>query len=154
MGFEPGWGNTAGRILETIHMALDLMQAPDDKTLSNFLSRLPMVFNVVIMSPHGFFGQSNVLGMPDTGGQVVYILDQVRALEREMIKRIHDAGDASYPSSPPSMELLITASAPCPLDCRSRRSGQPPWIPWAVPSCVPRLANEFARVPGFYARCG
>jgi sucrose synthase len=33
-------------------------------------------------SPHGWFGQSNVLGKPDTGGQVVYILDQVRALER------------------------------------------------------------------------
>jgi hypothetical protein len=26
--------------------------------------------NVVIMSPHGYFGQSNVLGLPDTGGQV------------------------------------------------------------------------------------
>lgn len=30
---------------------------------------------MVILSPHGFFGQSNVLGLPDTGGQVVYILD-------------------------------------------------------------------------------
>lgn len=35
-----------------------------------FLSRLPMVFNVVILSPHGFFGQQGVLGKPDTGGQV------------------------------------------------------------------------------------
>ena len=26
--------------------------------------------NVVTMSPHGYFGQSNVLGLPDTGGQV------------------------------------------------------------------------------------
>lgn len=25
---------------------------------------------VVILSPHGYFGQTNVLGMPDTGGQV------------------------------------------------------------------------------------
>ena len=33
-------------------------------------------------SPHAWFGQSGVLGLPDTGGQVVYILDQVRALER------------------------------------------------------------------------
>ncbi len=24
---------------------------------------------VVILSPHGYFGQTNVLGMPDTGGQ-------------------------------------------------------------------------------------
>ena len=29
-----------------------------------------MVFNVVIFSPHGYFGQANVLGLPDTGGQV------------------------------------------------------------------------------------
>jgi sucrose synthase len=41
-----------------------------------------MIFSIAILSPHGWFGQSNVLGRPDTGGQVVYILDQVRALER------------------------------------------------------------------------
>lgn len=29
-----------------------------------------MGFKVVILSPHGFFGQQNVLGKPDTGGQV------------------------------------------------------------------------------------
>jgi len=51
-----------------------------------------MVFNVVILSPHGYFGQANVLGMPDTGGQVVYILDQVRALESEMLLRIKQQG--------------------------------------------------------------
>ena len=33
-----------------------------------------------------------VLGKPDTGGQIVYILDQVRALETEMLKRIDEAG--------------------------------------------------------------
>ena len=37
--------------------------------------RIPMVFNVVIMSPHGYFGQANVLGLPDTGGQVcMYVM--------------------------------------------------------------------------------
>lgn len=51
-----------------------------------------MVFNVVILSPHGYFGQANVLGLPDTGGQVVYILDQVRALENEMLLRIQKQG--------------------------------------------------------------
>ncbi|KAM0984884.1 hypothetical protein ACFX13_012421 [Malus domestica] len=51
-----------------------------------------MVFNVVIVSPHGYFGQANVLGLPDTGGQVVYILDQVRALESEMLLRIQNQG--------------------------------------------------------------
>ena len=51
-----------------------------------------MIFSIAILSPHGFFGQSNVLGMPDTGGQVVYILDQVRALEEEMRHRLWEQG--------------------------------------------------------------
>ncbi len=101
----------------------------------------------MILSPHGYFGQSNVLGLPDTGGQVgglerrcwlmlraggcgqwcggrwlqstagtfwaalnsyhhlsiipsptkktiqvVYILDQVRALESEMRRRLDEQG--------------------------------------------------------------
>jgi sucrose synthase len=33
-----------------------------------------------------------VLGRPDTGGQVVYILDQVRALETEMRSRLFEQG--------------------------------------------------------------
>ncbi|CAA7058833.1 unnamed protein product [Microthlaspi erraticum] len=70
----------------------DLLQAPDPSVLETFLGRIPMVFNVVILSPHGYFGQANVLGLPDTGGQVVYILDQVRALENEMLLRIQKQG--------------------------------------------------------------
>lgn len=135
MGFERGWGDTAERVLETMHLLLDILQAPDPSTLETFLGRVPMVFNVVILSPHGFFGQANVLGLPDTGGQVshfpyteknswvgyayvvsvppvfvslscfhpfilhgrfymqvVYILDQVRALENEMLLRIKKQG--------------------------------------------------------------
>ncbi|WMV48609.1 hypothetical protein MTR67_041994 [Solanum verrucosum] len=92
MGFEKGWGDTAKRVLETMHLLSDILQAPDPSTLETFLGRLPMVFNVVILSPHGYFGQANVLGLPDTGGQVVYILDQVRALEAEMLLRIKQQG--------------------------------------------------------------
>lgn len=92
MGFERGWGDTARRVLETMHLLSDILQAPDPSTLETFLGRLPMVFNVVILSPHGYFGQANVLGLPDTGGQVVYILDQVRALEAEMLLRIKQQG--------------------------------------------------------------
>ncbi|XP_030454902.1 sucrose synthase 2 [Syzygium oleosum] len=92
MGFERGWGDTAARVLEMMHLLLDILQAPDPSTLETFLGRIPMVFNVVILSPHGYFGQANVLGLPDTGGQVVYILDQVRALESEMLLRIQKQG--------------------------------------------------------------
>ncbi|KAA8543074.1 hypothetical protein F0562_021431 [Nyssa sinensis] len=92
MGFERGWGDIAQRVLEMMHLLLDILQAPDPATLETFLGRIPMVFNVVILSVHGYFGQANVLGLPDTGGQVVYILDQVRALENEMLLRIKQQG--------------------------------------------------------------
>ncbi|GLT97148.1 hypothetical protein SLE2022_147300 [Rubroshorea leprosula] len=92
IGLERGWGDTAGRVLEMIQLLLDLLEAPDSGTLEKFLGRIPMVFNVVILTPHGYFAQDNVLGYPDTGGQVVYILDQVRALEEEMLLRIKQQG--------------------------------------------------------------
>eukprot|EP00897_Mesotaenium_endlicherianum_P000519 jgi/Mesen1/10468/ME000082S09974 len=103
LGLEKGWGNTAGHILESIHLLLDIFQAswgntcahlhaPDAEMMEKFLGRIPMIFNVVILSPHGYFGQANVLGLPDTGGQVVYILDQVRALERDLIQHLRRQG--------------------------------------------------------------
>ncbi|MFZ5760271.1 MAG: sucrose synthase [Thermodesulfobacteriota bacterium] len=92
MGFEPGWGRTARRIAANFSLLADIFEAPDYRAIEKFLSRIPMLFNIVIVSPHGYFGQENVLGLPDTGGQVVYILDQVRALEREMRQRIQDQG--------------------------------------------------------------
>ncbi|GLJ10905.1 hypothetical protein SUGI_0137720 [Cryptomeria japonica] len=92
MGLEKGWGDNAERVLDMIHLLLENLQAPDPTTLEKFLGRIPMVFNVVILSPHGYFGQAGVLGMPDTGGQIVYILDQVRALENEMLLRIKQQG--------------------------------------------------------------
>ncbi|KAK3019611.1 hypothetical protein RJ639_005030 [Escallonia herrerae] len=92
IGLERGWGDNAERVLEMISMFLDLLEAPDASTLEKFLGKIPLVFNVVIFSPHGYFAQDNVLGYPDTGGQVVYILDQVVAMEREMLKRIKEQG--------------------------------------------------------------
>jgi sucrose synthase len=92
LGFEPGWGHTVARMRETLALLSDILEAPEPAAVERFLGRIPMIFNLVILSVHGFFGQSNVLGLPDTGGQVVYILDQVRALEREMRARLADQG--------------------------------------------------------------
>jgi len=92
LGFEPGWGRTVGQVKETLAILLDILEAPSPGTLENFLGRIPMIFSIAILSPHGFFGQGNVLGRPDTGGQVVYILDQVRALEHEMRHRLGEQG--------------------------------------------------------------
>jgi sucrose synthase len=92
LGFEPGWGCDAARVRGTMGLLLDILEAPSPQTIEEFLGRVPMIFSIAILSPHGWFGQSNVLGRPDTGGQVVYILDQVRALEREMRKRLAEQG--------------------------------------------------------------
>ncbi|MDX8410856.1 MAG: sucrose synthase [Mariprofundaceae bacterium] len=92
MGFEPGWGKTAARMVETMNLLTDILEAPEPTILEQFLGRIPMIFSLAIITPHGYFGQDNVLGLPDTGGQVVYILDQVRALEREMRRGIAEQG--------------------------------------------------------------
>ncbi|WP_303901038.1 sucrose synthase [Thiohalomonas denitrificans] len=92
LGFEPGWGRTAARMRDQLSLLTDILEAPAPEPLARLLGEMPMIFNLVILSPHGFFGQSNVLGLPDTGGQVVYILDQVRALEKEIRRRIDEQG--------------------------------------------------------------
>ena len=71
LGLEKGWGKTVGRIREIMSLLLDILQAPDPDILEDFLGRLPVMNKVVILSPHGFFGQKDVLGKPDTGGQVM-----------------------------------------------------------------------------------
>jgi sucrose synthase len=93
-GFEVGWGNTVERISETFQTLLDLINEPTDHLLEKFISRVPMplISKIAIISPHGWFGQTNALGKPDTGGQVIYILDQVRALERHLAKEIRLTG--------------------------------------------------------------
>ncbi len=92
LGFEPGWGNNAHRMEEMMGLLSDILEAPDPGNLETFLASIPSIFSIAILSPHGYFGQSNVLGKPDTGGQVVYILDQVRALEKEMYNSIRAQG--------------------------------------------------------------
>ena len=91
-GLDRGWGATAEACRETITYLSEVLQAPDPTNMARFFSRVPSVFNIVIFSIHGYFGQDEVLGMPDTGGQVVYILDQVRALEDELLQRIKQQG--------------------------------------------------------------
>ncbi len=92
MGFQQGWGRFVSKIRESMKLVSEILEAPEPSLVERFLGRMPMIFNVIAISPHGFFGQDNVLGLPDTGGQVVYILNQVRALEKEMCSRLWDMG--------------------------------------------------------------
>ncbi|XP_057483499.1 sucrose synthase 7-like [Actinidia eriantha] len=91
-GFEKGWGDNAKRVRETMTILSDIFQAPDPTKMESFFRRLPNLFKIVIFSVHGYFGQADVLGLPDTGGQVVYILDQVKSLEEELLLRIKQQG--------------------------------------------------------------
>ncbi len=97
IGFERGLGNNAGSVIESLKQLDNLLQTPDFFALKKFLSNVPMIFNIAIISPHGYFGQEGVLGLPDTGGQVVYILDQVKALEKAMIESLSEAGVEASP---------------------------------------------------------
>lgn len=92
MGFEPGWGNTASRVRDTLEILDELIDSPDPQTLEAFISRVPMIFRIVLVSAHGWFGQEGVLGRPDTGGQVVYVLDQAKNLEKQLQEDIILAG--------------------------------------------------------------
>ncbi|MGH8762537.1 MAG: sucrose synthase [Nitrosospira sp.] len=97
LGFAPGWGDNVMRVSDTMSLLVDILEAASPQILENFLARIPMMSKLLILSPHGYFGQDNVLGLPDTGGQVVYILDQVRALEREMTERLVLQGIEAQP---------------------------------------------------------
>ena len=136
LGFAPGWGATAGRAAETMSLLIDLFEAPSAELLETFLARVPMISRVLVLSPHGWFGQSGVLGLPDTGGQVVYILDQVRALEREMRDRMAVQGVDVEPRIVVVTRLIPDAGATgCdqrlePIDgCRSARHPERPVPP-------------------------
>ena len=94
-------------------------------------ARIPLVTKVVSVSVHGYFAQSNALGKPDSGGQIVYVLDAVRALEKELNQRLEaalgpppggdpSAGAGAVPGQPPrhprAKVLILTRLIPEALD--------------------------------------
>ena len=117
LGFEPGWGDKAGLVKESLQLLSDILEAPDHQRLEEFLARIPMIFDVAIISPHGFFGQDQVLGKPDTGGQVVYVLNQVVAMEQEMRGRMRSSGLDAEPRIVVVTRLIPeTMDTACDLD--------------------------------------
>jgi len=92
IGFEPGWGNTASRVRETLELLERLIDTADPAILEAFVARIPAVFRVVLISIHGWVGQEEVLGRPETAGQVVYVLNQARSLENKIVEEIKLAG--------------------------------------------------------------
>jgi sucrose synthase len=92
LGIREGFGNTVGRTLTHLQLLSNLFESPSADYLDEFIGAIPLVSRVAVISPHGWFGQDHVLGRPDTGGQVVYILDQVKALETYLKNSLASAG--------------------------------------------------------------
>ena len=120
LGLEPGWGADALSARETIELLLELLEAPDPELLARFLDRIPMLFSIAVLAPQGWLGQSNVLGRPDTGGRVVYILDQVRALEQAMRRRLDEQGLSVEPAI-----LVVTRLIPEALGTSADEPSEP-----------------------------
>lgn len=92
LGFEPGWGNTVARARETLELLNRLIDDPEPAILEAFVSRVPAVFRVVLISIHGWMGQANVSGRPETRSQVAYVLEQARSLENQLRTDIQQSG--------------------------------------------------------------
>ena len=92
LGFEPGWGNTAARVSQTLELLDRLIYSPQPGILETFVARVPAIFRVVLISIHGWVGQEDVLGRDETLGQVIYVLEQARSLEKELREQIKLAG--------------------------------------------------------------
>ncbi|ARV58742.1 sucrose synthase [Nostocales cyanobacterium HT-58-2] len=92
LGFEPGWGNTASRVRDTLELVDRLIDSPEPAILEAFFSRVPSVFRVVLVSIHGWISQEGALGRRETAGQVIYVLEQARHLENKLQEEIKLAG--------------------------------------------------------------
>ncbi|MCF7887458.1 MAG: glycosyltransferase, partial [Candidatus Omnitrophica bacterium] len=87
-GLYPGWGNTANKVITRLEGLLNLLKNGD----LSVLKELPLVRSVIMTSVHGWFAQDKVLGRPDTGGQVVYVLGQASAMGWELKKKLLESG--------------------------------------------------------------
>ncbi|MEA5582207.1 sucrose synthase [Nodularia harveyana UHCC-0300] len=92
LGLEPGWGNTAGRISQTLELLKQLIYSPKPAILEAFVARIPAIFRVVLVSIYGWVGQEDVMGRDETLGQVIYVLEQARTLENKLQAEIKLAG--------------------------------------------------------------
>ncbi|MFM7368960.1 MAG: sucrose synthase, partial [Sphaerospermopsis kisseleviana] len=92
LGFEAGWGNNVARFKETLELLQRLIDTPQPSLLEAFVSRIPAVFRVVLVSIHGWVAQEDVLGREETLGQVIYVLEQARSLENKLQEEIKLAG--------------------------------------------------------------
>ncbi|MGD8395280.1 MAG: glycosyltransferase [Candidatus Eiseniibacteriota bacterium] len=107
LGFTRGWGRTVSRAQTTLGMFEKLLLNPSARATLRLFERLPLIERLLLVSVHGWFAQHDVLGRPDTGGQVVYVLDQARALDAYLRGVWRDAGVPHRPRT-----LILTRLIP------------------------------------------
>ena len=105
-------------------------------------ARIPLVTKVVSVSVHGYFAQSNALGKPDSGGQIVYVLDSVRALEKELNSRIEAALGPAPPPPPPKASAAASSSSASSSSEEASHHHPPPPHPRARVLILTRLIPE------------
>lgn len=87
----------------------EVLQSPDPVNIEKFLGRVPAIFNIVIFSPHGYFGQADVLGLPDTGGQVHNSCHNPSSNQRLASHRFISGAGCLYPGSGESLRRRIAS---------------------------------------------
>lgn len=120
LGFEPGWGNTAGRVYETLELLDRLLTTPSPALLEAFVSRIPAFLRVVFVSIHGWVGQEEVLGRAETLGQVIYVLEQAQTLEQQLQEDVEQAG-LSWLGIQPNVTILTRLIPNCEGTCCNQR---------------------------------
>ena len=120
LGFEPGWGNTAGRVYETLELLDRILSTPSPALLEAFVSRIPAFFRVVLVSIHGWVGQEEVLGRSETLGQVIYVLEQARQLEQQLQEDVKQAG-LTWLGIQPNVTILTRLIPNCEGTCCNQR---------------------------------
>lgn len=92
LGFEPGWGNTTARVQETLELLNHLVLNPEPAVLEAFIARVPAIFQIVLVSIHGWIVQEGARRRPEITGQVIYVLEQAASLEHHLWEEIKLAG--------------------------------------------------------------
>jgi sucrose synthase len=118
LGFEPGWGSTVDQAHETLELLARLLQNPDGGVLEALIAKISVIFKVVLISIHGWVGQDGVLGRPETAGQVAYVMDQARHLDRKLTHDIQQAGLDRFGIKP--QVVILTRLIP---DCDGTQCG-------------------------------
>jgi sucrose synthase len=132
LGFEPGWGSTVDQARETLELLARLLQNPDSGVLEALIAKISVIFKVVLISIHGWVGQDGVLGRPETAGQVAYVMDQARHLDRKLTQDIQNAGLDRFGIKP--QVVILTRLIPecdgtqCALPLEQVQGAEHTWI--------------------------